>query len=90
VLWGAGHAFPPPPPPWLVVARDTLPEVLEVTAWTEDGVIMGLRHRHYPIEGVQFHPESVLTTEGPRLIANWLRQVKAWHDASHTFTAAQP
>jgi len=68
----------------LVVDRDTLPEVLEITAWTEDGVIMGLRHRHYPIEGVQFHPESVLTTEGPRLIANWLRQVKAWHQARAT------
>lgn len=65
----------------LVVDRDTLPEVLEITAWTEEGVIMGLRHRSYPIEGVQFHPESVLTTEGPRLIANWLRQVQAWHQA---------
>ncbi len=65
----------------LVVDRDTLPDVLEITAWTEDGVIMGLRHRHYPIEGVQFHPESVLTTEGPRLIANWLRQVQRWHRA---------
>ncbi|MDQ7039778.1 MAG: aminodeoxychorismate/anthranilate synthase component II [Rhodothermus sp.] len=63
----------------LVVDRDTLPDVLEITAWTEDEVIMGLRHRTYPIEGVQFHPESVLTTEGPRLIANWLRQVQAWH-----------
>ncbi|BBM69242.1 anthranilate synthase component II [Rhodothermus marinus] len=68
----------------LVVDRDTLPDVLEITAWTEDGVIMGLRHRHYPIEGVQFHPESVLTTEGPRLITNWLRQVKAWHQARAT------
>ena len=68
----------------LVVDRDTLPEVLEITAWTEDGVIMGLRHRHYPIEGVQFHPESVLTTEGPRLITNWLRQVKTWHQARAT------
>ncbi|WP_054685536.1 anthranilate synthase component II [Rhodothermus marinus] len=68
----------------LVVDRDTLPDVLEITAWTEDGVIMGLRHRHHPIEGVQFHPESVLTTEGPRLIANWLRQVKTWHQARVT------
>ena len=68
----------------LVVDHDTLPEALEITAWTEDGVIMGLRHRHHPIEGVQFHPESVLTTEGPRLIANWLRQVKTWHQARVT------
>jgi len=68
----------------LVVDHDTLPEALEITAWTEDGVIMGLHHRHHPIEGVQFHPESVLTTEGPRLIANWLRQVKTWHQARVT------
>ncbi len=74
----------------LVVDRPTLPEVLEVTAWTEDGVIMALRHRHYPVQGVQFHPESVLTTEGPRLIANWLRQVKMWPLASQTLTATQP
>jgi anthranilate synthase/aminodeoxychorismate synthase-like glutamine amidotransferase len=56
----------------LIVERATLPDVLEVTAHTDDGVIMGLRHRHWPIEGVQFHPESVLTVEGPRLIANFL------------------
>ena len=57
----------------LVVSPDTLPDVLEVTAHTDDGVIMGLRHRRHPIEGVQFHPESILTTAGHRLLENWLR-----------------
>jgi anthranilate synthase/aminodeoxychorismate synthase-like glutamine amidotransferase len=56
----------------LVVARDSVPEVLEVTAETADGVVMGLRHRDLPIEGVQFHPESILTSVGPDLLANFL------------------
>jgi anthranilate synthase component II len=59
----------------LVVDRETLPEELEVTAETPDGVIMGLQHRDLPVCGIQFHPESVLTAEGPRLIANWLRLI---------------
>jgi anthranilate synthase component 2 len=59
----------------LAVERETLPDELEVSAETADGVIMGLRHRDRPIEGIQFHPESVLTTEGPKLIANWLQRV---------------
>ncbi|MEM0961291.1 MAG: aminodeoxychorismate/anthranilate synthase component II [Bacteroidota bacterium] len=56
----------------LVVDRETLPDVLDISAETSDGVIMGLRHRHFPIEGVQFHPESILTTEGPKLVCNWV------------------
>jgi anthranilate synthase component 2 len=56
----------------LIVAEDGLPRELEITARTEDGIIMGLRHRQYPIEGVQFHPESVLTHDGKRLIQNFL------------------
>lgn len=56
----------------LIVARDTLPEALEVSAHLEDGLIMGLRHRSYPIEGVQFHPESILTAVGKRLLARFL------------------
>ena len=61
----------------LAVERATLPDELEVSAETDEGVIMGLRHRAFPIEGIQFHPESVLTTEGPKLIANWLQRVDA-------------
>ncbi|HYN84978.1 MAG TPA: aminodeoxychorismate/anthranilate synthase component II [Pyrinomonadaceae bacterium] len=57
----------------LVVGRDTLPECLEVSATTPDGIVMGLRHREFQIEGVQFHPESVLTPEGKRLLANFLK-----------------
>ena len=57
----------------LVVEPTSLPADLEVTAETEDGVIMGLRHRTLPIEGVQFHPESILTGEGKALLTNFLR-----------------
>jgi anthranilate synthase/aminodeoxychorismate synthase-like glutamine amidotransferase len=56
----------------LVVARDELPGALEVSAEAPDGAIMGLRHRKLPLEGVQFHPESILTEHGARLVQNWL------------------
>jgi anthranilate synthase/aminodeoxychorismate synthase-like glutamine amidotransferase len=58
----------------LLVDRDTLPAELEVTAETDDGLIMGLRHRQLRVEGVQFHPESILTADGRRLLANFLDQ----------------
>lgn len=61
----------------LVVDRETLPSELEITAETADGVIMGLRHREHPVEGIQFHPESVLTSEGPRIVDNWLERVRS-------------
>jgi anthranilate synthase/aminodeoxychorismate synthase-like glutamine amidotransferase len=56
----------------LIVERHTLPDVLEVSAWTDDGEIMGLRHRTLAVDGVQFHPESILTLEGKRLLGNFL------------------
>ena len=56
----------------LLVKRDTFPAALEITAETAEGEIMGLRHREYPIHGVQFHPESILTLEGKRLLQNFL------------------
>lgn len=56
----------------LVVAPESLPDVLEVSAWTTEGEIMGVRHREHPVEGVQFHPESILTEYGRELLQNFL------------------
>jgi anthranilate synthase/aminodeoxychorismate synthase-like glutamine amidotransferase len=61
----------------LLVERASLPDCLEISAWTAEGEIMGLRHRQHPVEGVQFHPESVLTHHGKRLVGNWLKGVAA-------------
>jgi len=57
----------------LIVERETLPECLEISATTPDGIVMGLRHRELKLEGVQFHPESILTTEGKQLLSNFLK-----------------
>jgi anthranilate synthase component 2 len=61
----------------LVVERASLPRALAVTSWTREGEIMGLRHRKLDVEGVQFHPESVLTGHGKALLGNWLDRVRA-------------
>jgi len=61
----------------LVVERASLPRALAVTSWTREGEIMGLRHRRLDVEGVQFHPESVLTGQGKALLGNWLDRVRA-------------
>jgi anthranilate synthase component 2 len=59
----------------LLVAEESIPDCLEITARTEDGLIMGLRHREYSVEGVQFHPESVLTPEGMKLLERFLGNI---------------
>ncbi|GBD38131.1 Aminodeoxychorismate/anthranilate synthase component 2 [bacterium HR37] len=64
----------------LVVDRDSLPRELEVTAWTDENEIMGIRHREYPIEGVQFHPESILTRHGKDLLKNFLRISREYNE----------
>jgi len=60
----------------LAVMRDGLPDCLEVSAWTENGLIMGLRHRQFPVEGVQFHPESIMTEVGKDLLRNFISKGK--------------
>ncbi len=73
VLAGLPNPFPAIRYHSLVVQRDGLPDCLEVTAWTDDGTIMGLRHRHYPVEGIQFHPESFMTEVGKDVLRNFLQ-----------------
>ena len=61
----------------LIVFPETVPDTLEITAQTDNGLIMGLRHKEHPVEGVQFHPESILTPDGKHLLQNFLDQVSA-------------
>ncbi len=66
----------------LIIDRSTCPSVLEITAWIADDTIMGVRHRHYPwVEGVQFHPESILTQAGKQLLSNFLQALPHHHQA---------
>jgi anthranilate synthase component 2 len=73
VLAGLPNPFPAIRYHSLVVQRDRLPDCLEVMAWTADDTIMGLRHRQYPVEGVQFHPESFMTEVGKDILRNFLQ-----------------
>ncbi|MGN7178660.1 aminodeoxychorismate/anthranilate synthase component II [Paenibacillus sp. FSL R5-0490] len=61
----------------LIVKKETLPECLEVSAWTAEGEIMAIRHKELPVEGVQFHPESIMTTAGKELLQNFIKHYKA-------------
>jgi len=74
VLRGLPNPFPAIRYHSLAVMRDALPECLEVSAWTSNGIIMGLRHRQFPVEGVQFHPESIMTEVGKDLLRNFINQ----------------
>ena len=66
----------------LVVDEETFPAELEPTAWSEDGMVMALRHRTLPIHGVQFHPESIITPEGKNILRTWLELVDDFHVAA--------
>jgi anthranilate synthase component 2 len=73
VFSGLANPFPAVRYHSLAVMREGLPDCLEISAWTDNNIIMGLRHREYPVEGVQFHPESIATKAGKDLLRNFLR-----------------
>ena len=74
VFEGLPYRFPATRYHSLVVDRDSIPACLEVSATTPDGIVMGLRHREYPCEGVQFHPESIMTAHGKQMLGNFLKR----------------
>jgi anthranilate synthase/aminodeoxychorismate synthase-like glutamine amidotransferase len=77
IFAGVGNPFEAGRYHSLVVVRDGLPHELEVIAWTDDGLVMGVQHRELPRFGVQFHPESILTPEGPRIVENFLALMRS-------------
>jgi anthranilate synthase/aminodeoxychorismate synthase-like glutamine amidotransferase len=76
IFRGLSNPFPAGRYHSLIVERDTLPDCLEISAETQEGEIMGLRHHTLPVEGIQFHPESILTPQGKRIIRNFLDGMK--------------
>jgi para-aminobenzoate synthetase component II len=77
IFQGLPNPFPATRYHSLIVKRETLPECLEISAWTKEGEIMAIRHKELPIEGVQFHPESIMTTSGKELLQNFIHYYKS-------------
>ncbi|WP_264741091.1 aminodeoxychorismate/anthranilate synthase component II [Cytobacillus firmus] len=77
IFKGLPNPFPATRYHSLIVKKETLPDCLEVSAWTEEGEIMAIRHKELPVEGVQFHPESIMTTAGKELLQNFIQHYKA-------------
>ncbi|RFU60351.1 aminodeoxychorismate/anthranilate synthase component II [Bacillus sp. V59.32b] len=65
----------------LILERESIPDCFEISSWTEEGEIMGIRHKEWPIEGVQFHPESIMTESGKQLLRNFLKVSRVWQQA---------
>lgn len=82
IFEGLENPFPAARYHSLIVKKETLPESLEVSAWTEEGEIMAIRHKTLPVEGVQFHPESILTTPGKQLLRNFIAHYKTAREVS--------
>ncbi|MFT9600979.1 aminodeoxychorismate/anthranilate synthase component II [Mesobacillus sp.] len=82
IFEGLENPFPAARYHSLIVKKETLPDCLEVSAWTEEGEIMAIRHKTLPVEGVQFHPESILTTPGKQLLRNFIAHYKTAKEAS--------
>ena len=82
IFEGVENPFPAARYHSLIVKKETLPDCLEVSAWTEEGEIMAIRHKTLPVEGVQFHPESILTTPGKQLLRNFIAHYKTAKEVS--------